>query len=153
MSKNKLTSVSDAKIHIDAIDFFPIINKMVCYDGWDKDEARKACLFYKNFLYLIKKYGDQYPIIPSKEIDYFWHQHILDTEKYHKDCQIIFNQYLHHNPYFGIDGKSNLEDLKNAFEFTQKLYEKEFGERVTGFKRGFILRFIVLFKIIVNKKA
>ena len=93
---------------------------------WNESDARICSQLYRNYLYLMKKYDEYLP--PSEEIDAFWHQHILDTEKYHKDCKMIFGKYLHHYPYFGIDEKSNQQDLDNAFDRTQELYFKEFGE-------------------------
>lgn len=65
---------------------------------------------------------------PSEEVDEFWHNHILDTQKYHQDCDMIFGKYLHHYPYFGIDDKSNELDLQKAFDHMQELHKKEFGD-------------------------
>ena len=36
------------------------------------------------------------PHVPTIDIDLFWHQHILDTRAYAKDCQKVFGQFLHH---------------------------------------------------------
>ena len=63
----------------------------------------------------------------AKDIDEFWHQHILDTKKYRDDCKKIFGEYFDHYPYFGIDEKSNYTDLENAFTKMQELYAKEFN--------------------------
>jgi hypothetical protein len=67
---------------------------------------------------------------PSKDVDEFWHNHILDTKKYREDCQAIFGFYLDHYPYFGMDQESTKEDLNVAFEKMQRLHEQEFGFRV-----------------------
>jgi len=37
---------------------------------------------------------------------------------------------LHHYPYFGIDSQSDSKDLQTAFDKTQELYFKEFGEYI-----------------------
>lgn len=123
-------SLIAAKQYLDLIDFSKIINKMVITDRWVKKDALQTCQFYKNFLFL-KKYGKEYEIPPSLDIDEFWHYHILDTEKYEQDCQAIFGYYLDHYPYFGIDANSNRQDLDNAFQTVQELHFKEFGGTYT----------------------
>ena len=126
----RATSLEEAKAYIDAIDFSMIINKIVKTKHWKEKEAAAICVYYKNFLYLNKQYEKLGQLPPSEEIDEFWHNHILDTEKYIKDCDAIFGKYLHHYPYFGMDDKSNEQDLSNAFEHMQQLYKKEFGDQI-----------------------
>src|SRR3990167_1455828 len=126
----RATSLEEAKAYIDAIDFSMIINKIVKTKHWREKDTVAICAYYKNFLYLNKKYETLGQLPPSEEIDEFWHNHILDTEKYIKDCDAIFGKYLHHYPYFGMDGKSNEQDLSNAFEHMQQLYKKEFGDQI-----------------------
>ena len=67
-------------------------------------------------------------IVPSKDIDTFWHTHILDTKKYTTDCEILFGKYFHHFPYFGMRGKKDEDNLKQAFHETNQLYLYHFGE-------------------------
>src|SRR5438876_887189 len=86
--------------YINTLDFSMIIKKMVREQSWTQKEAEEVVALYKNFLLLKKKY--QYELPPSEEIDEVWHNHILDTLKYEKDCKFIFGEYLHHYPYFGI---------------------------------------------------
>ena len=52
---------------------------------------------YRHYLALCKAYPDR-PLMPSREADTAWHQHILNTRRYHEDCAEYFGQYLHHNP-------------------------------------------------------
>lgn len=52
---------------------------------------------YLSYLALCKAYPDE-PLMPSREADTAWHQHILNTRRYHADCMTYFGQYLHHNP-------------------------------------------------------
>ncbi len=94
--------------------------------GWTQKECDDAEILYKNFLYLILKYPKE-SIVPTRFIDDFWHAHILDTRQYHKNCQNIFGGYLHHYPYFGLQGEEDAKDLKNTFAQTQILWQKEFG--------------------------
>ena len=78
-----------------------------------------------------KKYAAECGMLPpSEEVDEFWHNHILDTRKYKQDCEQIFGFYLEHYPYFGIDGKTNRQDLDNAFAVVQRLHHQEFGDYI-----------------------
>jgi hypothetical protein len=67
---------------------------------------------------------------PSLEIDFIWHAHILDTKKYSEDSVRIFGHYLHHDPYFGLNGKEDENLLIRSFGLTQQLYYEEFGEYI-----------------------
>lgn len=130
MDNVKLTSMEEVKDYIQSIDFSMIIKKMVKHQGWRETDAQAISKMYRNFLFIKRKYGHEYKLPPSEEIDEFWHNHILDSEKYRTDCLHIFGTYLDHYPYFGIDGKTNLDDLNQSFGMTQKLYYQEFGEYI-----------------------
>jgi hypothetical protein len=71
-------------------------------------------------------------ISPSRDIDKFWHYHILDTSKYFTDCQNIFGAFLHHFPYLGMRGEKDKSDLIICFENTKQLYFENFGEDMTN---------------------
>ncbi len=99
--------------------------------SWSRKKAKTAVLQYKRYLWVLKKYQKQYKFLPpSAEIDLIWHSHILDTKSYAKDCKRIFGKILHHDPYFGLNGKSDRQNLFKSFEVTQKLYHTEFGEYI-----------------------
>lgn len=94
--------------------------------GWSASQADIAEIDYKRFLALKRKYPDK-DIVPHLDIDIFWHQHILDTEKYAKDCEQIFGFFLHHYPYFGMNGQADEQNLQDAFEETKQLYAESFN--------------------------
>lgn len=122
----RVPSLKAAEEYIYQMDLSKVIDKLSRQPDWNFEDANYCSHLYRNYLYLVKKYSDQLP--PSKDIDEFWHQHILDTQKYHQDCQAIFGRYLHHYPYFGIDEETDQKDLEKAFDKTQEYYYKEFGE-------------------------
>lgn len=124
-----MDNLEKEKDYIYSIDFNQILKKMEDYSGWLKDDALKTCHQYRNYLFLKKKYFDV-PLPPSLDIDLFWHEHILDTKKYIEDTHIIFGRYLHHYPYFGMDGHYTADDAAKCFQMTQDLYFKEFGEKL-----------------------
>lgn len=94
--------------------------------GWTPERCDAIEVEYKRFLALKRAYPDV-EIVPNKEVDLFWHQHILDTEKYAQDCEALFGTFLHHYPYFGMQGEEDYARLCAAFGETQALYEAHFG--------------------------
>lgn len=117
-----------AAIH--ALDLDPIKVKLMDAEegeGWLRQRADRNAREYKRFLILSAKYPDQ-PITLSKDVDKFWHSHILDTIKYAQDCENVFGYFLHHFPYFGMRGAKDAANLAEASINTARLYEQEFGQ-------------------------
>ena len=81
--------------------------------GWSVETADKAEAKYKKWLFLKLKY-ENVLIPPPKDIDTFWHGHILDTQAYMRDTAAIFGQYVHHYPYFGMRGKASVSIAKST---------------------------------------
>ena len=95
--------------------------------GWTREYADRMETAYKRYLTLLVKFPDV-TIAPTKEMDKFWHAHILDTLKYAEDCQTIFGKFLHHFPYYGMRGEADQQASKAAGDAMAHLYEQEFGE-------------------------
>ena len=114
------------------LDLAPIRMKLMQLEpegkGWTEEQTIEADLWYRRYLAVCLKYGDQ-PNVPNWVIDQFWHQHILDTKKYMADSDAVFGGYLHHYPYFGLNGDAQERD--EAFDDTNKFYRIEFGEDCT----------------------
>ena len=88
--------------------------------GWSREYCDEAEIEYKRYLILKHEHPEK-EIVPNGVIDKFWHQHILDTIKYADDCQKLFGKFIHHFPYFGMNGKEDAQNLINAFEETKML--------------------------------
>src|SRR5207245_7132098 len=115
---------------IQALDLDPIKFKLMDPEegqGWSREYVDQMAIEYKRFLTLSVKYPEE-TIAPSKDVDKFWHGHILDTMKYAEDCQNVFGYFLHHFPYFGMRGEEDAANLAEAGRTTNRLYEQEFGE-------------------------
>ena len=96
--------------------------------GWTREYADSIESAYKNYLgMLVKHPDDAEDIVLNKDVDEFWHTHILQTMKYTDDCERMFGTYLHHNPHFGPRTPEDLAKKAALTEKTRKLYEKEFG--------------------------
>src|SRR5712692_3272949 len=127
-------SVEQIVAAIQALDLEPIEFKLMDAEegqGWPREYVEQMAIAYKRFLTLSVKYPEE-TIAPSKDVDKFWHGHILDTMKYVEDCQNVFGYFLHHFPYFGMRGEEDAANLAEAGKTTNRLYEKEFGEAVSG---------------------
>ena len=127
-TSNKAHNQIIAKIH--ALDLAPIKFKLMDAkegDGWSCEYADHVEIEYKRFLTLLTKYPEA-SIAPSKEVDKFWHGHILDTLKYAEDCDKVFGYFLHHFPYFGMRGSEDAANLAAASDTMNRLYREEFGD-------------------------
>lgn len=99
--------------------------------GWTDEECNLAEQEYIKFLALKRAYPE-IDIVPNRMVDVFWHQHILDTQKYAEDCEKVFGYFLHHYPYFGMNGPADAQNLADAFEETRELYFIHFGKDYAG---------------------
>ena len=95
--------------------------------NWPLNKAETLEVWYRRFLYLSSIYNDKV-LVPSKDIDMFWHTHILDTQKYMLDCENLFGRYIHHFPYFGMRGEKDQNHLKKSFYETEELFLLHFSE-------------------------
>lgn len=152
MEHQTALNVKQATQYILAMDFSPIINKLINHMGWSKSHALEICTMYRRFLILHKKYGQEHTLPPSEDIDEFWHMHILDTKRYRADCHKIFGYYLDHYPYLGIDESSNFKDLERAFNKTQELYAHEFGGDPISEVRGTWAKIIAFCRFLQTKR-
>jgi hypothetical protein len=121
-------SLQEARCYIEKLDLNYIINSMCSTQyflpRWTLVDAEHCCQLYKNFLFLNKKHLPA-ALVPTREIDEFWHNHILYTKKYINDCNRIFGHYLHHQPAMPED---NAENLIADFIKTKQLYFEEFKQ-------------------------
>ncbi|STX27686.1 Uncharacterized conserved protein [Legionella beliardensis] len=68
---------------------------------WPEDAINMAIDAYRAFLKqaLKNRFNNIDCILqPEPLADIVWHTHILFTQKYHQDCNVIFGEYLHHQP-------------------------------------------------------
>lgn len=117
--------------YVNHLDLSYLIRKMTDENyflpRWTQEDALLGLRLYKNFLILSRKYPGEI-FVPSKEIDEFWHNHILATRQYHQDCEAIFGYYYHHDPMDLQNNEAGRQELVALFEKTQTFYFKEFDE-------------------------
>lgn len=104
----------------------------------DLSELDVTEIYYK--LFLLKRYFEPSKrISPSCSVDAMWHTHILDTQKYAEDCDFLFGEFVHHNPYFGIEETDSLELLKSEgedFLNFSKMFIPDCYQQKNDFKRA-----------------
>jgi hypothetical protein len=108
-----------------ALDFNPVMTQLVNRKDWSPERAVSAERRYRRFLYLTLTVVA--PVVPTKEVDEFWHQHILNTKQYASDCERIAGYFVHHRPSSGSD-TDEAEKLQDTFFETWLCYETLFGE-------------------------
>ncbi len=96
--------------------------------GWSQEKAKEAEKWYRRFLTINLLYGDQDIAPCSEALDDFWHYHILDTQKYHQDCQDVFGYYLHHVPCHENAPTHIVEKMYSAAERTIRLFRETYDE-------------------------
>ena len=100
-----------------------ISNKGFWWGLWgDPNEVEAE---YRQFLYLIALNPGKSVVPWSKDMDDFWHCHILDTDKYTKDCQELFSKYVHHNPHLPIGSDKQVK----TFNETKQMYRDAFKDK------------------------
>jgi hypothetical protein len=126
-------NIADMFQAIDELDFTRIKAKLMHkQDGVIAlRKIERAEAGYRQFLKLAAKYPDA-PIVPSKEVDEFWHMHILDTQRYSADCERIFGYMIHHDPYSGIEGGDDEARHLALAAASDAMSLREFGEGEVG---------------------
>jgi uncharacterized membrane protein YgcG len=81
------------------LDLQPVRDKAAKRHGWTTDLALSLEAEYRDFLILLAE-NDGSVISPwSGNLDLFWHEHILDTQRYAADCASIFGHLIQHDPH------------------------------------------------------
>ena len=97
-------------------------------EGWTREYAESVEGAYRNYLTMLVRHPEDIEdIVVSKDVDEFWHTHILHTMKYTEDCEKVFGKYLHHNPHIGERTRADVEKKAAQTETTRRLYQQEFG--------------------------
>src|SRR5713101_2171247 len=131
--KTKLTNrpVEQVMAAIRALDLEPIKLRVMdpeLGEGWTREYAESIEGAYRNYLTMLVKHPEDVEnIVVSKDVDEFWHTHILHTMKYTEDCERVFGTYLHHNPDIGGHAPAEIDRKATLVEKTRRLYQQEFG--------------------------
>lgn len=90
-------------------------------EGWQNKRIRSAEKAYLEFLTLLLRHPKEGIVPWSKNLDTFWHYHILDTQKYATDCDSVFGYYLHHDPHVRNKAKHRAA-VKKTLQLRRQLW-------------------------------
>lgn len=115
---------------VSRVNLYSVIEAMVEKHKWTLERASKAEVEYRKFLALIKQNAG-FMIVPwldekgRDDLDQFWHQHILDTQKYENDCKQIFGKIIHHDPHVAKGSDKEKQAAKMTLELRGKTFKKD----------------------------
>jgi hypothetical protein len=93
---------------------------------WTREQRERALDRYRRWLAL-KQLHPSKRFAPTRDIDLFWHLHMLSPVAYFRDCMTMFGKILDHDGGFG-KGEGELPRLRAAFERTATLWEAHYNE-------------------------
>ena len=91
---------------------------------WSSEQREREAKRYELFLALAARYPGK-PATPTREIDEFWHLHMLHPQAYYDDCMRLFGHIFDHDGGFG-NGPGELPMLKSAFRDFARRWEKTY---------------------------
>lgn len=101
----KIVDTDIASLNLECVSY------KACRDeGWSLEKVDQVENEYRVFLQIIRDNENIHSVAPTLNIDKYWHYHILDTAKYHDDCNSLFGQYVHHFPYSGVFGENDASE-------------------------------------------
>lgn len=93
---------------------------------WSTEQRTRSFERYRKWLRL-KMLHPTARMAPTRDIDLFWHLHMLSPVAYHRDCITMFGRLLDHDGGFG-KGPGELPLLQAVFARTAEQWEAEYGE-------------------------
>lgn len=89
--------------------------------GWSAEFTERLVAEYRIFFAMHAAFP-KVALPPSRVMDLFWHEHILDTRAYFADCDYVAGHYIHHMPYFGMRNAADAELVVAALQLEHDLY-------------------------------
>jgi hypothetical protein len=111
-----------AQRKIYALDLRAVVKCTRKLEKWTAKQASDAELWYKNFLWMSYLNGRRPVAVLRPDADKVWHNHILDTSNYHKDCKAIFGGYLHHQSITGRPTRVHLAAIAATQQSSMELF-------------------------------
>lgn len=126
LAPTKKPELEKAKAKVEDLDLSKIHLNLQDEDegpGWSPGKCQEVEVRYRamlvgHILYPFTVFA------PDRDVDVFWHYHILDTRAYIADCNTLFGEYLHHDPYLGMEGAASEAALEQAWSATRGLFEE-----------------------------
>lgn len=118
--------------------------------GWTHEFSQRVLKGYKDFMYassVVIETESVNWLVPSIPIHKMWMQHILDTQNYVQDCQLLLGTFLHYNQYESPSEK----DL--ALLEKRQIETKKFIAEITLQKEIVLDKFVWKYAVISNTSS
>ncbi|MEM9539290.1 MAG: hypothetical protein AAGA60_07225 [Cyanobacteria bacterium P01_E01_bin.42] len=103
--------------------------------GWTEPQVHLAIARYLLFLFLSYLNPSQI-LVPPKEVDLVWHEHLLqDTRKYTRDCEMLFDEFVHHAHQSQLWDDAIEENSQIAYRQTRSLIQQSLQGSNDAFAR------------------
>ncbi len=93
---------------------------------WTAEQREASALRYRQWLHL-KQLQPNSRLAPTRDIDFFWHLHMLAPVAYYRDCMRLFGRLMDHDGGFG-KGDGELPELQQVYVETARLWEVVYGQ-------------------------
>lgn len=93
---------------------------------WTREARERSLGRYQRWLGLVLRHP-RARVAPTRDIDLFWHLHMLSPVAYVRDCMRMFGRVMDHDGGFG-KGEGELPQLQAVFTQTALWWESEYGE-------------------------
>lgn len=111
----------EALVRLDKWDFTPIRKYAVAKGVYPAEKVNDVEREYKRFIALCATGRIN---TMSRELDDFWHCHVLFSKNYTQMCHWLGVPYIHHNPCETEEDRLNLAD---GYKETLEFYKQQFG--------------------------
>lgn len=112
---------------IDGLYLEPIRAYIAEKKGWSADYAQSVERDYRDFLKLYAE-NPAGEYVSTRDVDDFWHAHILHVSKYINDCMDVFGFVLDHLPV--VEEGQDLTPYHERHAHTQTLFAENFGRKM-----------------------
>ena len=96
--------------------------------GWTPERTSAALADYRRFLILLARHPAKTLVPWTEDLDLLWHEHILDTRRYRRDCMALAGREIHHDPHI----RRRPDEEARARRDTAGLLGSEFGIAAGG---------------------
>lgn len=109
------------------VDLTAVMERVAAETDWTAEQCTVAEQMYRQFLTLCSQRKPGQALVPPQAADEVWHTHIMFTKQYAADCELLFGEFLHHNP-------GEMENHQAHYLQTLAFYQSQLGVDVMAHK-------------------
>jgi hypothetical protein len=113
-----MKTYQEAKVCVDSLNLFWPLRKAAYLHKWDEEKAANIEAQYRQFFAMIALDEDLAP--PNADVDDLWHEHILNTRRYARDCEKVHGKFIHHSSMDGVEESARTALVARTVALFQK---------------------------------